>query len=322
MKAIFRKLFLGALIALMGMSVVSCNDDDAVDPYDINYAYIYAPGYTNHAISYLEDGTIVKAINEEEKIIPVRCTRPAPNDLKITFSIDESLIDAYNKEHETNYALLKNAQLVNPELSIKKGEFISADTLKVRYTDMSEFRNGTANYILPVTITEVKGGGVTVSESKTFYLTYKSTLILMEEADSPNGTKIDDRANWSVLMNGKDTDDDGTSISAVIDGNNGTYIYSESEETELLFDLKKKEQISSIALTFYAWYYAAKNVSVAMSVDGTNYEELGYVNLSNTGNNIINLYKKKSVQFVKMKFMGFNYYTALAIKEINMYTSK
>ena len=99
MKAIFRKLFLGALIALMGMSVVSCNDDDAVDPYDINYAYIYAPGYTNHAISYLEDGTIVKAINEEEKIIPVRCTRPAPNDLKITFSIDESLIDAYNKEH-------------------------------------------------------------------------------------------------------------------------------------------------------------------------------------------------------------------------------
>lgn len=187
---------------------------------------------------------------------------------------------------------------------------------------MSEFRDGTANYILPVTITEVKGGGVTVSESKTFYLTYKSTLILMEEADSPNGTKIDDRANWSVLMNGKDTDDDGTSISAVIDGNNGTYIYSESEETELLFDLKKKEQISSIALTFYAWYYAAQNVSVAMSVDGTNYEELGYVNLSNTGNNIINLYKKKSVQFVKMKFMGFNYYTALAIKEINMYTSK
>lgn len=289
MKAIFRKLFLGALIALTGMVVVSCNDDDAVDPYDINYAYIYAPGYTNHAISYLEDGTIVKAINEEEKIIPVRCTRPAPNDLKITFSIDESLIDAYNKEHETSYALLKNAQLVNPELSIKKGEFISADTLKVRYTDMSEFRDGTANYILPVTITEVKGGGVTVSESKTFYLTYKSTLILMEEADSPNGTKIDDRANWSVLMNGKDTDDDGTSISAVIDGNNGTYIYSESEETELLFDLKKKEQISSIALTFYAWYYAAQNVSVAMSVDGTNYEELGYVNLSNTGNNIINL---------------------------------
>jgi coagulation factor 5/8 type len=322
MKTIFRKIFLGALVALTGMSVISCNDDDTIDPYDINYVYIYAPGYTNHAISYLEDGTFVKAINEEEKIIPVRCTRPAPNDLKITFSIDESLIDAYNKEHETNYVFLKNAQLVNPELSIKKGEFISADTLKIRYTDMSEFRDGTANYILPVTITEVKAGGVTVSESNTFYLTYKSTLILMEEADSPNGTKIDDRSNWSVLMNGKDTDDDGTSTSAVIDGNNGTYIYSESEETELLFDLKKKEQISSIALTFYAWYYAAQNVSVAVSADGTNYEELGNVNLSNTGNNIINLYKNKNVQFVKMKFMGFNYYAALAIKEINMYTSK
>ena len=40
MKAIFRKLFLGALIALMGMTVVSCNDDDADDPYNINYAYI------------------------------------------------------------------------------------------------------------------------------------------------------------------------------------------------------------------------------------------------------------------------------------------
>lgn len=322
MKAIFRKLFFGALIASAGIVIISCNDDDAVDPYDINYTYIYAPGYADHAISYLEDGTFVKAINEEEKIVPVRCTRPAPSDLEITFTIDESLVDDYNKEHETNYVFLKNAQLVNPTLFIKKGEFISADTLKIRYTDMSEFRDGTANYILPVTINEVKGGGVSVSESRVFYLTYKSTLILMEEANSPNGTKISDRSNWSVLMNGKDIDDYGTSTSAVIDGNNGTYIYSESEETELLFDLKKKEQISSIAMTFYAWYYASQNVSVAISVDGTSYEGLGNVDLSNTGNNIINLYKKKSAQFIKMKFTGFSYYTAIALKEINMYTSE
>lgn len=320
MKAIFRKLFLGALMVSAGISVISCNDDDAVDPYDINYAYIYAPGYSNHTISYFEDGTFKKAIDEEENIIPARCTRLAPSDLKITFSVDKSLVDAYNEKHGSHYVFLKNAELVNPTLTIKKGELISADTLNVRYTDMSEFKDGTANYILPITITEVKGGGVSVSESRTFYLTYESSLILMEGASSPTGTKIDDRSNWSVLMNGKETDSEGTSNNAVIDGNNNTYIYSEYAETELLFDLKATKKISSITFTFYAWYYAPLKLSVAVSADGTNYDELGSVGLSDTGSDIINLYRMKNVQFVKMKFTGFRYYDAIAIKEINMYT--
>ena len=40
--------------------VTACDDDEATDPYDINYVYIYKPSETNATLEYKGDGTFLK----------------------------------------------------------------------------------------------------------------------------------------------------------------------------------------------------------------------------------------------------------------------
>ena len=96
--------------------------------------------------------------------------------MTIQLAIDRSLVDAYNSEYGTSYVALQNAELENATLYIKQGEYISVDTLKVHYTNMEEFKNGSENYILPIAITSINGTGVSASESNSkIFLTFEST---------------------------------------------------------------------------------------------------------------------------------------------------
>ena len=83
-------------------------------------------------------------------------------------------MDSYNQANGTNYTLLKSVQLENATLHIKKGEYISADSLKVHYTDMTEFQSGAENYLLPIAITSIEGSGASISENSKIYLTFSS----------------------------------------------------------------------------------------------------------------------------------------------------
>lgn len=176
MKALFKYILYSTFFAMSLPLVTACDDDEATDPYDINYVYIYKPSETNATLEYKGDGTFLKEIATEHILSPVRCTKPAPQDLTIQLAIDRSLVDAYNSEYGTSYVALQNAELENATLYIKQGEYISVDTLKVHYTNMEEFKNGSENYILPIAITSINGTGVSASESNSkIFLTFEST---------------------------------------------------------------------------------------------------------------------------------------------------
>lgn len=168
--------------SLMGISLAvalplltACSDDEAVDPYDLNYVYIYSPNPSDNNLEYKANGTFITSIEEECVVNPVRCTKPAPADLTVQLAIDPSLVESYNAAHGTNYTLLQAAKLVNSTLVIKAGAYTSEQSLRVSYTDLSEFRNGTEHYILPIAITSVEGSGVTVSQTTGhIFLTFTS----------------------------------------------------------------------------------------------------------------------------------------------------
>lgn len=174
MKTLFKYLFMSISAALCLPVVTACDDEEAVDPYDINYVYIYSPTASDNTLEYKGNGTFLVDVEPHSVINPVRCTKPAPEDLTIQLDINPSLVDVYNQANSTNYTLLKNAQLENATLRIRKGEYISADSLKVQLTDLSEFQNGAENYILPISITSISGSGVSVSETSKIYLTFRS----------------------------------------------------------------------------------------------------------------------------------------------------
>lgn len=299
MKTLIKYLLAGVSMVSILPLMTACSDDESTDPYDINYGYVYNPPVTEHTITYLENGTFRTAPDEIEKLTQVRCTRPAPNDLVFTVSLDKSLVDAYNEKNGTDYAFLENAVLLQSTYTIRKGEYISQDTIKVKYTDMSEFVNGNNHYILPVTVTSLEGGAQ-LSENRTFYLTYHSSILYIEESEEALGTEITNFSEWTCLL-------DGESCPKVIDGNNNNYQYI-PDGSVLDVDLGKNVSLESIGLNFYAWYYSCGNVSLSVSTDGTNYEEMG--NIVFTSYDVpryIHFLASKQCRYVKMALNGYFY---------------
>lgn len=319
MKALLKNLLYCGLIFLAVGLITSCSDDESNDPYDTNYVYTYAPGISEYSLRYKEDGTFIKTIGKEQMLVPARCTKPAPSDLTITFAIDNSLVDSYNKAHGTDYVLLKNAKLENTSLTIKKGEYISAESLKVIYADMVEFTDGTMHFILPITITEVKGGGVASSDYRNFFLTYESMLVTMGDETAPTGNKIEDRTGWTISKNGTVS----TQITNdLTDGDTDTDTScSKAEETIFVVNLGKEGTISSIGLTYYANYYSSAKAAVATSLDGSNYTSLGDVDLRYAAQHCLNLYTAKEAQYLKITLSG--YWNSIPyLNEINVYTAQ
>lgn len=197
MKKLYKYLFMVVSAVALLPLMTACSDDESTDPYDVNYVYIYSPAETNGEMVYKGNGTFLTKIASERNLTPVRCTKPAPERLVAHFTIDGSLVDAYNKEHGTNYTFVKSAQLDNATLVIEQGKYISADSLKLKLTDMTEFQNGAENYILPIVMTSVEGGGVSMSQTSKMFLTFTSTY-------KPNKVYIGTGAGTTVkLLDGK-----------------------------------------------------------------------------------------------------------------------
>lgn len=270
----------------------SCTkDEENVDPYDINYVYVYEPARSSHELQYLEDGTFQKIINESDTLVPVKCTKPAPGDITVRIAIDTSLVSAFNEAHGTRYVGLKNAKLANTTLSIKKDEYVS-ENIVVSYTDFSEFKNGKEHYMVPVTITAVDGKGVKLSETRTFYLTFESYLIYCGVTDAPSGTQIEDRSNWKYYINGTES----TSFSGYVDQN------------EYILDLGEEVSISNIQLTFYEWYFASRQAHIYISKDGVDFNDYGTVDLMMTKTSNIELYAHPSARYIKFTCNDAFYY--------------
>ena len=228
MKTLFKYLLMGVLAAIYLPLLTACDEEGLVDPYDINYIYIYPPSKTDNFLSYKGNGTFVVGIVPDLVINPARCTKPAPEELTIHVEIAPSLVDDYNQAHGTNYTLLKSAKLENATLTIKKGEYISADTLKVHYTDMKEFQNGAENFILPIAVTSISSSKVSASESSRIYLTFSSvynanfvtietTPTLNLEYEGGRFTNLIDRLQLDNILTSSWAADEDINVSLKID---------------------------------------------------------------------------------------------------------
>ena len=211
--------------------MTACSDDESTDPYDINYVYIYSPLETDNSLEYKGNGTFLTQIAPECDLNPVRCTKPAPERLVAHFAIDGSLVDDYNKKHGTGYTFLKSAELENASLVIEQGKYISADSLKVKFTDMTEFQSGAEKYILPIALTSVDGSGISISQNSKIFLTFTSTYKVNHVAIASGGeAKVyysegkwvepaDSRVSWNNMFSTDWAADDDITLSLEINNN-------------------------------------------------------------------------------------------------------
>ncbi len=173
MKKFWKYIAACAVVASL-MPLTACDDDDTVDPYDINYVYLYQPNSTFAKVEYKANGDFMQAIQDPMKLVPVRLTKPAPADIQVEVAIDPSLVDEYNEANNTDFKFLSGVEILNPTMAIKAGEYITADSITIHFADKSGFTNrDVENLMLPVVIRN--GAGLTISKSSRIFLTFNST---------------------------------------------------------------------------------------------------------------------------------------------------
>lgn len=153
-----------AFMALAGGALfTSCSDGDDFN-YDKNGLLIVGT----------EKVAVQKLVVEDTPSsypITIQSTKKVDSDVKITLSIDTSLVSKYNAENGASYypIPLSCVELESNDVTISEGSAISSST-NVKVTSTEDFVEG-RSYMIPVTIKSVSGGDVDVIEaSRTIFI--------------------------------------------------------------------------------------------------------------------------------------------------------
>lgn len=295
---------------------------EQVDPYSVNWTYLRPKNVPTKVITCTDAGELVGMFSTTDTLLSyVQCTKPAPKDIQATFAIDESLIEAYNTANGTNCILLNNVSLVSNTLTVKAGNYISADTLKITYDKaaLEEYFvtfSEPAEFLVPIVMTSVSDGG-TMSETNSIYLYYKLQIKTTEQTEEPFG-QFYDRTNVIFMVDGYE-EPNLKDNSTYTDVSFGTGV-------EVYIDLGEEVQLTDIRIRPYAdsWYYMFKNVSIQMSVDDQTYFDAGTYELYSSYNYYITWFGPKTVRYVKMQTSGYQYSSSYKpwISEIEIYVKK
>lgn len=194
----FLKYISFGAIALALLPLTACSDDE-VDPYDINYIYLYQPDETFAAIEYKANGNFISDFSDPLELVPVRLTKPAPSNIAVEVAIDQSLVDEYNASSAANgvqYTFLTGASVVNPNMTITQGNYTTDEKIKISFSDRSGFMTDAENLILPIVIKQASAG-VTISQSSRIFLIFNSTYRANKVTLDASFLSIDTNAdNW------------------------------------------------------------------------------------------------------------------------------
>lgn len=162
MNKIFQLLSVAA-VAVSSLALTGCAEGD-----DFNY------DRNGLLITGTESTPLQKFVVEDTPAsypITVSSTKKVDSDVNLTVAIDTSLVAEYNAKNGTNFYAIPAgaAKLDNTSLTIKAGTAIST-AANVEMTSTDAFQEG-RTYMIPVTITNAKGGSEDVIEaSRTIYL--------------------------------------------------------------------------------------------------------------------------------------------------------
>lgn len=296
----FIKPLMIALAAVSMLAACAQKEEAALDPYATNFVYMKAPSINTFRATY---STLKVWKNKPDSIasfVQVRCTKPAPKDIKVSVEIDESMVEAYNAANGTDYLFLPEIKLLQDSYTIKKGEYVSVDTLKARISDYSTLLNGTQSYVVPVKLSSTSAG--TLSESSFFYLFYEASELFAEMTNVYTGVKMD-RSGWKVY---KDSFDGEDITRTVTDGNTYSDVYGsgyKGPEVVLCIDLGAVyDNITNVGVEPYGNYatYTVDRMKVEISVDNVEYKDLGTYNCRNLSAAVLDLYDPQQARYIKI----------------------
>jgi len=163
MKAKYNIISAVLLLLMGGFMFSSCRDDGGFDY-----------GHEGFYITDTENNPIVKFSVEDTPAsytVTVQSTDKVKSDVTFSLALDLDKVEEYNATHGTTYFAVPegSVELTESKVTMKADEAISSGSL-VRVLSTEDFVEG-RTYIIPVTVTDVKGSSDPMLKgSKTIYL--------------------------------------------------------------------------------------------------------------------------------------------------------
>lgn len=284
----FKSIFIFGAISACAVSFTSCDDDEKYDIDGTTDNFVFHPDKSG---SFKVIKTPLSTISSMAVEIPAQCTRKASSYIKISFDIDNSLIDVYNDVHGTSYTAAPDGLVVidNNGIVIPKGEMKTSEPINIHITDDKTICGQIADgdtYLVPIRRVSVDGGKAipSVDINPVTYLTLSVTEDNIKHgatASDAKGTLVSDQTGWSGTFNGNTSDQFAT----LFDGNTTTVAnFSARTDISLEFDMGQSYTFDAITMYYtqdtgwwgvYTYGSLTSDVKIYTSNDGVNWKSVG-----------------------------------------------
>src|ERR1035437_5321371 len=138
-KNVYAGLFIGAVVLLSACTNDTLKYDVTGDT--VNRVYVQTPTSWINSYSFSVLHTPVSHTGTIFAKFPALSTKAATSDMKVTFSIDHSLVATYNAAHSTTYSQVPDSivTMVNTTLNIPSGGVSSIDSMSIAISNARLF---------------------------------------------------------------------------------------------------------------------------------------------------------------------------------------
>lgn len=284
-----KNLFYIGMFAICVLGFAACGDDETYDVYGDLYNRVYI---LDNSKEYKIVQTPVSTVSNVDFTWEARCSKKASGDIRVTVAVDNSLIDAYNEEHDTEFEALPVEAVVleNAEMTIPAGEMVVADAVHLKLTDdanvLSTLKSA-KGYIIPLRLVSAEGGNSQLSTN----MLAPSFLTITVTEDNMNheaiqytgtGTLVADQTGWTATTNGT-VQSWYDPIESIFDGNGETYCYISNRSGDLWLDVDmgKPYSFDGIRMMSSSYYGDSGSFSAGMTVstsdNGTDWKAQGEI---------------------------------------------
>lgn len=183
MKKFWKYIAIATLTVVMA-PLTACDDDSELGPkdkanYEANFAYCLEADNNYSTLSYRYSGKLIETGETTLQTVPVHLTKPAPADIAIEVSSDPALVDEYNEANQTSYEALTDVSFSSSVVTIKKGEYVSADRIEL---DLGSCLAGNDKDLLIPVVLKSASDGVTISKTSRFFIafSYSANVVSIE----------------------------------------------------------------------------------------------------------------------------------------------
>lgn len=330
-----KRLLFYSINVLLSFVLFSCEDDVYDFPGDtVNRVYVKSAINTvNGADGTISVNKTPVSVDKSSVSLPVACTLPSDGELKVTFSIEPSLVESYNQLNGTSYLSMpvEAVEITNETLTIPANSTNASEELIVTVADEGVADLEEGMYLIALRITGLTGGNAQISSNRNvlyisvdFRTDDDNIYDVLPDASIMGDLLSDDRTGWQLI--GLNSGFSGT-ITNALDGNTGTNIEYEVDEldenTGYIIDMQREyENISGIYYNYYSswgWVYAVTSADIYTSSDNQSWTYQGRLDNDLALAQAI-FYSPVSARYIKTIVLEKT--SSVYIRELNIYVKE